>query len=134
MFALDTNILVRLLLDDPGDPEQCAAARKFVAGQRQVMIPESVLLECVWVLQRIFGMTRPNLKLALGELLRNARYRLERPVVANAALGLFEATSLDFGDCLIHAACGAAATELVTFDKPLSRVAGARLLSLKGTV
>ena len=134
MFAIDTNVLVRLLVDDPGDPGQCAAARDFVAGQQMVMIPETVLLECVRVLQRIFGMARPNLKLALGELLHNARYRLERPVVANAAIALFEATSLDFGDCLIHAACGVAATELVTFDKPLSRVAGARLLSMKGTI
>jgi predicted nucleic-acid-binding protein len=132
VFAIDTNVLVRLLVDDPSDPEQCVVAREFVALQQQVMIPESALLESVWVLQRLFGVTRINLKIVLGEMMRNSRYRFERPSVAMAAIDLFIETQLDFGDCLIHAACGAAATELMTFDKRLSKVPGARLLSLKG--
>ena len=133
MFAIDTNVLVRLLVDDPSDPAQCMAARKFVAGQQQVMIPESVLLECAWVLQRLFGVTRPKLAVVLEELMGNSRYRFERAAIATAAINLFVVSSLDFGDCLIHAACDAAAAELVTFDKPLSKVAGVTLLAVKGT-
>ena len=97
------------------------------------MIPESALLECVWVLQRLFGVTRPKLGVVLAELMRNSRYRFERTPIATAAINLFVTSSLDFGDCLIHAACEAAAAQLVTFDKPLSKVTGVTLLTLKGT-
>lgn len=133
MVAIDTNVLVRLLVDDPGNPAQCAMARKFVSSRQQVMIPEAVLLECVWVLQRLFGATRRKLGIMLAELMRNSRYRFERTAIATAAINLFAVASLDFGDCMIHAACEAAAAELVTFDKPLSKVAGVRLLTLKET-
>ncbi len=31
-IAIDTNVLVRILVQDPSAPGQCAAARRLVAG------------------------------------------------------------------------------------------------------
>ena len=132
MFALDTNVLVRLLVDDPTDPGQCADARSFVASQNQVLVPEAVLLETVWVLQSNFGLTRPDIGRVLSELKTNVRYRMERPAIAHAAIDLYKTASVDFGDCLIHAGCGVASAELVTFDRLLSKVPGTKLLTSKG--
>ena len=132
MFALDTNVLVRLLVDDPSDPGQCAAARSFVASQKHVLVPEAVLLETVWVLQCKFGLTRRDVGRVLSEIKTNVRYRMERPALAQAAIDRYVKASVDFGDCLIHAACDAASAELVTFDRLLSKVPGINLLTSKG--
>ncbi len=32
MIAIDTNLLVRILVDDPGQPRQVTAAREIAAG------------------------------------------------------------------------------------------------------
>ena len=45
MIALDTNILVNLLVDDPSNPEQVAAARRAVAQQFAVYVPQILQVE-----------------------------------------------------------------------------------------
>jgi predicted nucleic-acid-binding protein len=55
MVAIDTNVLIRLLVDDPGAANQVRIARKTVQAAEQVYIPQIVQVECVWVLQRVYG-------------------------------------------------------------------------------
>ncbi|MCO6440817.1 MAG: PIN domain-containing protein [Nitrococcus mobilis] len=50
MIAVDTNVLVRILTDDPGQPEQVQAARALASRARKVYVPLIVMVECVWVL------------------------------------------------------------------------------------
>lgn len=42
MIAFDTNVLVRVLVDDPGEPDQVKAAREKVRRAREVFIPQIV--------------------------------------------------------------------------------------------
>ena len=48
MAALDTNIVIRLIVGD--DPKQARAAEKLVASEPCTVAP-SVLMECEWVLR-----------------------------------------------------------------------------------
>ena len=58
---LDTNVLVRYLVDLPGDELQCAAARKLVHAASKAVVPITVCCELVWVLQSQPTVTKPVL-------------------------------------------------------------------------
>lgn len=49
-LCLDTNVLLRVLLDD--EPEQSEIARRLLASAERIVIPIPVLCELVWVLRR----------------------------------------------------------------------------------
>ena len=65
MAALDTNILVRFLIDDDDDDAaQLAAARRLIrrcitAGET-LFVPVTVALEIEWVLRSSFGFDKPT--------------------------------------------------------------------------
>lgn len=54
----DTNILLRLVLDD--DPVQAAIARELVQGAELVFIPVTALCELVRTLRRGYKRPRPT--------------------------------------------------------------------------
>lgn len=47
MIAVDTNVLVRMVVDEPGQPAQVRAARRLAAGAGAVHVPLVVLVETV---------------------------------------------------------------------------------------
>lgn len=60
MIALDTNVLVRYLVED--DPKQSAAAARAIeratARGEEIFIGQIVLCELVWVLSHAYDFTR----------------------------------------------------------------------------
>ncbi|MGB5618156.1 MAG: PIN domain-containing protein, partial [Desulfobacterales bacterium] len=63
MIALDTNALVRLLIED--DEKQALVVRKLIASMekqgRQILILTEVLIETVWVLESVYECTREDI-------------------------------------------------------------------------
>lgn len=51
MIAVDTSVLVRMVVDEPSQPAQVRAARRLAAGAGAVHVPLMVL---VWVLEILF--------------------------------------------------------------------------------
>jgi len=49
MIAVDTNVLLRRLLDD--DVVQAEKARRLIEGAREVLITDVVLAEAIWTLK-----------------------------------------------------------------------------------
>jgi predicted nucleic-acid-binding protein len=126
MHAVDTNVLVRLLVRD--DPSQARAAERFVAGG--AWVSHLVLAETCWVLASVYDVPRVKLGNALELLLDHEHLVLEDPAVVAAALARFRATpKVGFSDCLIlEVARKAGHTPLGTFDRALGAVNGARRL------
>ncbi len=58
MIAVDTNVLLRLLVGD--DPAQAAKARRLFdradAEHKAIWVADSVLVELVWTLGRLCGL------------------------------------------------------------------------------
>jgi predicted nucleic-acid-binding protein len=133
MAALDTNILVRFLVED--DPAQCAAAkkliRKCVREGETLHVPVTVSLELEWVLRSSFGFGKPAVLATLSQLLSASELSFESEGALELALVLYGQGAADFSDCL-HVALASAAGEapLWTFDKAASNVDGARLLTV----
>ena len=61
MRAVDTNVLVRLIVRD--DPEQVARAEVFVEHGAWISLPAFV--ETVWVLKSVYGLNRQRIGTAV---------------------------------------------------------------------
>ena len=132
MAALDTNVLVRYLVQD--DAAQLAAAtkliRKCVSAGQSLFVPTSVTVELEWVLRSTYGFGKGDVVQALSSLLSTAELVFQDEQALEVALLLFREGSADFADC-VHIALASEAGEqpLWTFDKRAAKVAGARLLT-----
>jgi predicted nucleic-acid-binding protein len=130
MVAVDTNILIRLLVDDPGAVDQVKIARETVRAADQVYVPQIVQVECIWVLQRVYEFDKANIIARLTELACNLCYVLQYPDNFLMALNIFKNSAADFADCLILVESRARGCELLTFHRKLAKQAGVQLLSI----
>lgn len=132
MAALDTNVLVRYIVED--DASQTAAATRLIRGAVRIdealFVPVTVALELEWVLRASYGFAKAQVALVLSQLLSAVELSFESEAAVEIALALYQRGSADFSDCL-HVALAHSAGEspLWTFDKPASKVEGARLLT-----
>jgi predicted nucleic-acid-binding protein len=126
MRAVDTNVLVRLTTRD--DPRQTAAAEAFVATG--AWVSHIVLVETLWVLDSVYGLTPEKLVRAVEILLHHKDLTVQDAAVVAAALDHFrKKPSLGFSDCLIlESARKAGHLPLGTFDRELSKLEGAEKL------
>lgn len=129
MPALDTNVLVRFIVQD--DMAQLDRARSLIAGclrdGQTLFVPVTVTLELEWVLRSSFEYSKDEVMEALSALFSAAELVFESERALEVALQLYRSGSADFADCLhIAVAAQAGALPLWTFDKRAARVDGAR--------
>jgi predicted nucleic-acid-binding protein len=127
MIAVDTNVLVRLLVGD--DPEQLAQATALLHDAREkgvaCFISDPVLCEIEWVLESCYGASRADVLAALRDLLASEGFVFEDRKGLMWAIEHYQTGKADFSDYLIGAkgrAKGATAT--YTFDKGLRGTSG----------
>jgi predicted nucleic-acid-binding protein len=76
MIALDTNALLRLVLED--EPEQAEKVRKAVldaqSREDRVLILDGVLMEAAWVLRKGYGFERRDIAELIEALLSSDTY------------------------------------------------------------
>ena len=130
MLALDTKVLIRILIDDPRAAKQCAAARMLASAAGSVHVSQVVKIETVWVLESVYGFTRAELAEALGRLLGNQNLVLHEVDIFRAALGEFRSGPADFADYIILMKARAENIDLATFDRKLRKLKGTRLVSV----
>lgn len=126
MFAVDTNVLVRLITRD--DAKQAAGAEAFVA--KGAWVSHLVLAETTWVLSAAYALSAAKIATAVEMLLNHRDLALQDPDVIAAALDNFRAKpALGFSDCLVlEIARKAGHLPLGTFDKALSKLDGTQRL------
>jgi len=127
MIGLDTNILVRLLVED--DPIQTAQAKQFIESR---CTPESpgfincvVLAELVWVLGSIYRFRRAEIAAAIERMLIGRDRIVEYHDDVRDAVAEYKAGGIDFTDAVIarvNLARGCEAT--ATFDRKAAKLDG----------
>ncbi|MGB5339697.1 MAG: type II toxin-antitoxin system VapC family toxin [Gammaproteobacteria bacterium] len=131
MIGLDTNVVIRYLVQD--DKKQSAAATRFIEKSLTTDAPGFInhisLCEIVWVLQRCYGVTKPQVREIIEGLLTTKQLNVENVEVTWKALRAFDANSANFCDALIsqiniHSGC----EYTVTFDKKAASLPGFDLL------
>lgn len=130
MIGLDTNVLVRYIMQD--DPKQSPKASKLIEsldGDNPGYITHVCVIELYWVLTSGYELTGEQVTQALGAILRTKQLLVERADQVMRALRVFAAGKADFADCLIErSASGAGCTQTMTFDVGASKHAGMTLI------
>lgn len=126
MIGLDTNVLVRFLVQD--DQAQFERARRLIKRESSgeaVLISLLVLLETEWVLRSRYGLTKGEIVATLSGLLDSVELRFEDESSVEQALFVWKDSAAEFADCLIgarHRALGCRAT--ASFDARASKLPG----------
>ena len=132
-IAIDTNVLVRLLVRD--DEAQYAAAQRLVdqaaAAEEPVLIVLGALLETEWVLRSRYRLDKASIAGAFTALLESGDVELEHPPTVEEALyGWAQHPGADFADCLLTArAAHLGRSRFLTFDAGAARLPGVELLA-----
>ena len=131
MIALDTNVVVRFLVqDDVGQAKIAGEIMDQLTDAAPGFIGREVVVELVWVLERAYSYERTDIATALDGLLSARELLLEDADDIGPALERYRNEGFGFADLMIAAAARrAGAVELVTFDRKAARLPGVRLLS-----
>ncbi len=127
-IAIDTNVLVRILVQDPTAPNQCAAARRLVtdatAAGEPLRVSLCALLETEWVLRSRYRVSRKAMVAAFISMLETPGIEFEHDATVEEALYLLDQfPSADFADCLLVArATHLGCSRFVTFDAGAARL------------
>jgi len=128
MIAVDTNIIVRIFIDDL-NTLQVKAARNLVRKVKQVYLTHVVIVEMVWVLMRAYQLPKPNIVNILHEICENAAFVVDDKTVLLDALTLFKNNTVEFSDCMILATAKLANVERIyTFDAKFACLEGVERL------
>jgi len=127
MIGLDTNVIVRLFVDD--DPQQAQAARGLVAskcsGNNPGFIDRVALCELIWVLTSVHGYRRAAVAEVIEMLLENRDMRLEDSDLIRSALREYRTSGVEFADILIgHVNLARGCEATATFDKKAAKLDG----------
>ena len=122
MIAVDTNVLVRYLVED--DARQSAEAARLIeaaaADGETIFISHIVICELVWVLSFAYEMPRREIASILHQLRRAASVTLEGADHVQRALASFENGKGDLADYLIaEQAIAHGCRSIATFDRVL---------------
>jgi predicted nucleic-acid-binding protein len=118
--AVDTNVLVRLIVDD--DPAQADAAQRAMAAE-SVFVPKTVVLELEWVLRSVYELSSTTIATVIEGLLSAADVLVEDATAISRAVAWFK-DGLDLADAL-HLASSSHVGAFITFDAAMRRRAAA---------
>lgn len=131
MIGLDTNVLVRYIMQD--DVKQAPQATRFVeslSAEAPGFLPLVAVVELAWVLSSAYDLDRAQLVEAFEGVLRTKELVIERAEVVWKALRAFQSVNADFADCLIaHSAASAGCEKTMTFDRGAAKSAGMTLIT-----
>ena len=130
MTALDTNVVVRYLVNDHA--AQAEAARQLLerlTPDQPGYICREVIIEIAWVLERSYRFSRTEIANALMDLTAADNLRVEDGEGVAAAAYRYRQGGVGFADLMIlQAAQRMGHPPLYTFDQKLGRLNGATLL------
>nr|VFJ60105.1 MAG: Predicted nucleic-acid-binding protein, contains PIN domain [Candidatus Kentron sp. FM]VFJ60700.1 MAG: Predicted nucleic-acid-binding protein, contains PIN domain [Candidatus Kentron sp. FM]VFK13298.1 MAG: Predicted nucleic-acid-binding protein, contains PIN domain [Candidatus Kentron sp. FM] len=117
MIAFDTNLLVRLAVNDDRDR---AGIAEYLLETQQVFVPRTVLLETEWVLRSVYKKSRTEISNFLASALMTTNLIVENSSEVANAMEWYRLGS-DFADAMHLCMCGEA--KIHTFDTDFCKAA-----------
>jgi len=131
MIGLDTNVLVRYIMqDDAAQSAKATALLDALTVDAPGWLSIVSVIELVWVLGGPYGLDRTQLTDALEALLRTKELRVDHAEIVWKAVRVYRNSKADLADCLI--ACNAASVgcdHTMTFDRGAAKHAGMSLIA-----
>ena len=126
MIGLDTNVLVRYIMqDDAKQSPKATALIESLSPDNPGFITLVSVVELYWVLTSCYDLSGHQVKQALEVLLRTKQIIVDRADQVLRALRVFDDGKADFADCLIERiAVSAGCEQTMTFDVGAVKHAG----------
>lgn len=124
MAGLDTNVLVRWLVDDDVEQSRLAAEcfRMAARQQQPLFVPVTVALELEWVLRSRYRFAKADIQRAFNAMLETRELLFQSEDAIERALHAWRNGNADFADCLNAGLCRAAGhAPLLSFDVRATR-------------
>ncbi len=125
MKAIDTNVLVRFLVND--DEQQAKLVykrfRDAEVNSEVLFIPLLVILETIWVLESAYEATRKEIVDSFSDLMQMPVFEFEALAAVQGMVISAKMSSTDLTDILIgQSARVSGCDSVLTFDKKASRI------------
>ncbi len=138
MIAIDTNVLLRYLLED--DVDQSSKANHLIANKGKVLITDAVLVETIWTLRgKKYQLSKSDLIGVVQALFQESNIRFENGQVVWLSLNDYrnakpvKGKEADFSDALIVNKAryiadnqGYSFGGVYTFDRAAQKIPGAK--------
>jgi predicted nucleic-acid-binding protein len=130
MIGLDTNVLVRYIMqDDVKQSPKATALIESLDSEQPGFITLVSVVELYWVLTSCYGLSGQQVKQALEALLRSKQIIVDRADQVLRALRVFDEGKADLADCLIErTAAVEGCKQTMTFDAGAAKHAGMTLI------
>ncbi len=119
MKIVDANIILRYLLNDSDDLSDRAAE---ILENNMVFVPNEVVAEIVYVLEKVYKVEKGKISIALLELFEYGNLQVGDFGIVNEALRVYAERKLDFVDTLLYAYYKIGKHDVYTFDKKLNNL------------
>jgi predicted nucleic-acid-binding protein len=119
-YIIDTNVILRYLLDDHSTQSRRAAIfmADIYSGKIQAEIPAFVLAECVYVMDKYYQIPRAEIADKLKKLiLFSGIVNSDKAILLNSLIK-YEESGIDISDCLL-AAQSSSDRVIVSFDNDI---------------
>jgi predicted nucleic acid-binding protein len=122
---VDTNILVRHLTGDP--PDQAARATKSLAAADELLLPDLIVAEVVYVLESFYEVGRRQVAELVRAIISFPPIVVLDSAMLLRALEVYETDRLDFAEAyLVAQAERSGVGEVASFDRAIDRVTTVR--------
>jgi len=122
---VDTNVLIRHLTGDP--PDLAARATTFLAQADELLLPDLIAAETVYVLESFYEVPRHEVARLVRAMIAFPAIRTLDPPLLLRALEVYETHRIDFAEAyLVALAESAGVDDIVSFDHDIDRVTTVR--------
>jgi predicted nucleic-acid-binding protein len=118
MNIVDANIILRYLLNDV---EELATRASGILENTFVYIPNEVLVEVVYVLEKVYKVERSAINNALNELTSYDNIEVIDKNLITTALNLYKSRKFDIVDTILFAYHKVSKHTVYTFDEKLEK-------------
>ena len=118
---LDTNVLIRHLTGDP--PEIAARATAFLAAADELLLPDLIVAEAVYVLESFYEVPPGEVAKLIRSVVTYPPIRCLDQALLLRALEVYETDRIDFAEAyLVASAEAAGAASIASVDRAIDRV------------
>ncbi|MCD6272031.1 MAG: PIN domain-containing protein [Deltaproteobacteria bacterium] len=123
VYQIDTNIILRYLLDDHKvhSPKAKAFMAELFTGTKKAEIPDVVIVECIYTLDKYYKIPRSEISAKLSGILNfSGIVNFDRSELLEALLK-YDSTSIDIADCIL-AAHSSPEKVVISFDNDMKKL------------
>ncbi len=122
--VIDANAVLRYLLDDHADHSEQARQvfARLRTGELRGLMTEGVLIECVYVLLKVYSVPRAEIAETLSGLFAYRGLFADQEEVLREGLRLFSGRNVDIVDAIVHVTAQQRGWEVFSFDKDFGRL------------